>query len=128
MTSKRLSSMRGLDARNLLKLTLAHLYALLTKADLARCAFDKWHTVRVQDLVGRAHPGLSLACPHPPSGHLRLVAPVDVFEHGSLHRRLDQLEQQEPDDVPHQMIPIQPPGTPWILVKHSQRTQRWSTR
>jgi len=29
------------------------------------------------------------------------MAPAEVFEHGSLHRELDQVERQEPDDVPH---------------------------
>jgi len=29
------------------------------------------------------------------------MAPAEVFEHGSLHRKLDQVERQEPDDVPH---------------------------
>jgi len=34
-------------------------------------------------------------------GSLHLVAPGEVFEHGSLHPKLGQVEQQEPDDVPH---------------------------
>jgi len=41
VASKRLASLRGLDARKPLKLTLAHLHVLPTKADLARRAFDK---------------------------------------------------------------------------------------
>jgi len=41
VASKLFASMRGLDARKPLKLTLAHLHALPTKADFARRAFNK---------------------------------------------------------------------------------------
>ena len=116
MPSKRLASVCGLDACKPLELGLAHLHALPAKANLARRALDKRHTVRVQTLVEGAHTRLrprhrhALGRARDLPRHPRLVAPAEVLDHGGLHRELDQVERQEPDDVPHPDNADPPPG------------------
>ena len=107
MTSKRLARLCSLDACKPLELALAHLHSLFAKADLARRALDKRHTVRVQALVDRAHAGLgprhlhALGCARDLLLQLRLVSLAQVLDHRCLHGKLDHVKRQEPHNIPH---------------------------
>jgi len=93
----------SLDASQTPQLVLVDLDGVLTEADLAGGALQEANTVRVQALVDGSRARLSAG---EWDAGLRLfellpvLALAEVLDDGSLHRELDQVEREEPDDVP----------------------------
>ena len=95
---------RGLDRAEALELLGLH-RDLRAEADLARRAADERDTVRVERLVNRGRARLGAGDGHT-GGSLRglvaerrLVAVAEVLDDRGLHRELDQVRGQGPDDV-----------------------------
>jgi hypothetical protein len=108
MTSERLASMCGLDRRKALELGLTHLDLLSAlEADAASSTLDERNTIPIQALVdtsnaaGSAGNGDTCALALDLVPQLLLVALAEVLDDGSLHRELDTVEREEPDEVPY---------------------------
>ena len=102
MTREDAASARSLDRAEALELLGLH-GDLLTKADLAGSATDERHTVRVKRLVDRSRARGRAG--HGDAGLLRVlgdglvVTLAEVLDDRGLHRELDQVQRQEPDNV-----------------------------
>ena len=104
MTREDAAGARSLDRAEALELLGLH-GDLLAEANLARRAADERHTVRVQRLVDGRRTRLSTR-----DGNARrdlsglgadgaLVTVAEVLDDRGLHRELDQVRGQGPDDV-----------------------------
>ena len=95
----------GLDTAESLQLLGLHRH-LLSETNLPGRALDEADTVGVQALVDGGGTALSPGHGHTTSlgsslSSLLLVARAKGFDDGGLHGELDEIEGQEPDDVPH---------------------------
>ena len=102
MTRENAAGARSLDRAETLELLGLH-GDLLTEANLTRRAADERHTVRVERLVdrGRARGRAS----HGDAGLLGVLSDnlvvtlAEVLDDRRLHRELDEVEREEPNDV-----------------------------
>jgi hypothetical protein len=108
VTGQSLSRMSGLDGRKSFQFGLAHLHLLASfETNTSSSPLDKADTVAVQALVDRSdtrsRPGHwnTLALALDVASELSFVTLTEIFDNGRLHRKLDQVEWQEPDNVPH---------------------------
>lgn len=94
-----------LDAAEALELFGLHRNVdLAAKADLASGPLDERHTVGVQRLVDRSDTRLGAGEGDTSAGRglasdLGFVTSTESLDDGSLHRELDPVERDEPDDV-----------------------------
>ena len=99
---ERLASALRLDAGEPLEL-LGLDRDTASEADLAGGTLDEGHTVRVEGLVDGGSAGLGAGEGNAASlgglERLGLVAGTELLDDGGLHRELDQVEGEEPDDV-----------------------------
>ena len=91
----------GLDAAEALQLLGLDGY-LLTESNLASRATDERHTVRVHALVDRGRARLSAGNGDTSGGllsHGSVVTLTKRLDDSSLHRELDPVERDEPDNI-----------------------------
>ena len=102
MTREDAAGARSLDRAEALELLGLH-GDLLAEANLARRAADERHTVRVERLVNRGRTRGRAS--HGDAGLLGVLSDnlvvtlAEVLDDRGLHRELDQVQRQEPDDV-----------------------------
>ena len=103
MAGKDAASTRSLDRAEALELLGLH-RDLLAEADLAGGTTDERHTVRVERLVNRRRARLSASDGDAALlrllGNSLVVTLAETLDDRRLHRELDQVKRDKPDDVP----------------------------